>query len=201
MLRILWIVVGVLVLHFAVVNGRPDIAYYVLLALILSNMLFGLRANRRVPRIVLTLLVVMAALTLPVLSGQVAASEFLVWAPAIIYFCLMTLFGSTLLPDRIPLITQVHFTRIETPTLAGKRYTFLLTVGWTIVFMVFALQAAWLASHSDLATWSWWTNILNPLIMLVFFLGEHLLRPRGLGSSSPIDTMRAIANTQYWTQR
>lgn len=201
MLRILWFVIGVLVLHTAVVNGRPDVAFYVLLALILSNTLFGFRAKLGLARIVLPLLIVVAVLMLTVFVGLVEESEILVWAPAIIYFALMTLFATTLLPGRVPLITQVHFTRIETPTSAGKRYTYLLTIAWTILFVVFALQAAWLASRSDLATWSWWTNIVNPLIMVVFFLGEHLLRPRELGSTSPIDTMRAIANTQFWTQR
>jgi len=102
-------------------------------------------------------------------------------------------FGITLRAGREPLITR--YTRLEHGEVpAGlARYTRLLTLLWTIFFLLFAAaNAATLAGHGPAAGVS---AAFNLGLAAAFFLGEHLVRgglfPE-LGPARPSRTLRTI---------
>ena len=85
-------------------------------------------------------------------------------------------FGITLRPGSTALITAMAERMHQQFTPAMRAYTRALTCGWTLYFVVMLLLSLSLYAA---APWSWWSlfgNVLTPLALAVFFVGEHLLR-------------------------
>ena len=95
-----------------------------------------------------------------------------------IHAALAWLFASTLRAGGTPLITALAQSVHQVFTPAMRRYTGQLTRAWALYFVAmiglsFAIYA--------LAPWPWWSlfcNVLTPLAVGVFFVGEHILRYR-----------------------
>ena len=102
----------------------------------------------------------------------------LLYAPPVainLAFC--ALFARTLRRDREPLVTR--FARIErggqlAPDL--ERYTRNLTRAWTGFFVLMAAISATLAVTGPIAAWSLFSNLLNYLLVVLFFLLEYVYR-------------------------
>jgi uncharacterized membrane protein len=58
------------------------------------------------------------------------------------------------------------------------RYTRNVTLAWVIFFTVLALESLLLALYGSTLVWSLFTNFLNYIFLLLFFLVEYLLRVR-----------------------
>lgn len=123
-------------------------------------------------------------------QGAIAA---VLLPPVLVNLGLCYIFGKTLLPGRTPLIT--HFSSIN---FSGNipeplvSYTRLLTVLWTTLFAVMVIESAAVAAYADLAAWSWTVNILNPAIMVAFFVIEHFYRLVKYSDCGPHSLVRAI---------
>jgi uncharacterized membrane protein len=98
--------------------------------------------------------------------------------PVLINLVMALVFGSTLLPGATPLITQ--FSQIMKGNLDAKalRYTRYVTLAWVIFFIFLALESLLLALYASNLVWSLFTNFVNYLFLLLFFLAEYLLRVR-----------------------
>jgi uncharacterized membrane protein len=97
--------------------------------------------------------------------------------PVVINLALCGVFARTLVGDREPLVTRIA--RIERsgqlpPDLA--RYTRNLTRAWAGFFVLMAAISVTLAVTGPLAAWSLFTNILNYLLVALFFILEYLYR-------------------------
>lgn len=97
--------------------------------------------------------------------------------PIVINLALCALFAHTLRAGSEPLVSR--FARIErggrlAPDLA--RYTRNLTCAWALFFLVMATISAMLAVTGPLATWSLFSNLLNYLLVVVFFVLEYIYR-------------------------
>ena len=97
--------------------------------------------------------------------------------PIVINLALCTLFARTLRRGSEPLVSR--FARIErggrlAPDLA--RYTRNLTGAWAIFFVAMAIVSAMLAVTGPLATWSLFSNLLNYLLVVLFFILEYTWR-------------------------
>ena len=122
----------------------------------------------------------LAAAAVLVLSLSVAARYpglLLYTPPIVINLALCTLFARTLRRDSEPLVSR--FARIErggrlAPDLA--RYTRNLTCAWAIFFLAMAVVSATLAVTGPLATWSLFSNLLNYLLVVLFFILEYTWR-------------------------
>ena len=112
------------------------------------------------------------------------------------------IFGRTLLPGREPLITR--FRRLEWGEVSAPlaRYTKVLTVSWTLLMTAMTIEVAVLAVLLDLETWSWYANVLNPLIAVAFFGLEHIYRfwrYGGSGEHSLWRTFKVLMRRESWT--
>ena len=97
--------------------------------------------------------------------------------PVVINLALCVLFGRTLRRGGEPLVSR--FARIErggrlAPDLA--RYTRNLTRAWAGFFLLVAATSVMLAVTGPLAAWSLFTNILNYLLVVLFFILEYVYR-------------------------
>lgn len=137
-------------------------------------------------------------------NGLEEASSIVLAPPVLINVYFFFLFGKTLLPGRVPLIT--HFSRINLKgsipyPLAG--YTRLLTILWTGLFAVMAIESAALAAFAGLELWSWMVNIVNPGIAVAFFILEHFYRVYRYHRFGPFSLVRALnimMRPESWVQ-
>ena len=95
---------------------------------------------------------------------------------AILYLGLAALFGVTLLPGRIPLVTQMAHEVEPRLTPRMLAYTRRVTWLWALygpVQVVASLLLLWLA---PLGTWSMFVNLLDLPLLAAVFLGEFAFR-------------------------
>ena len=97
--------------------------------------------------------------------------------PLAINIGLCALFARTLRPGSEALLSR--FARIHRGgelALDLARYTRKLTAAWAVFFLVMALISATLAVTGPLAAWSLFSNLLNYLLVVLFFVLEYVYR-------------------------
>ena len=96
---------------------------------------------------------------------------------ALVYAGLLILFGLSLRPGRVPLVTalshQIHGPLPPTVDCYTRRVTW----AWCLFFLLQLLVSACLIAFAPVAWWSAFVNILNAPLLAVMFLGEKLSRP------------------------
>ena len=90
---------------------------------------------------------------------------------------LLIVFGSSLTPGRVPLITMVS-ERLSggplTPEL--NRYTRSVTLAWCCFFVLELIISLLLLLFAPLAVWSLFTNVLTMPLVVTMFLAEYAYR-------------------------
>ncbi len=104
------------------------------------------------------------------------AMDVLYLPPVLINIALMILFGRTLLPGATPLVARVASLWRGPLDLAVAQYTRRVTISWTIFFALMLLESITLALFAPLHIWSLFTNFLNYVFVLLFFVIEYQLR-------------------------
>jgi len=116
----------------------------------------------------------------------------------VINLALCALFARTLRRGEEPLVSR--FARLSrggrlAPDLV--RYTRNLTRAWASFFLLMAVVSATLAVTAPLATWSLFSNLVNYLLVVVFFVVEYLyrrLRYRHHPHASPWQMILSLRN-------
>ena len=128
-----------------------------------------------------------------------AVPGFLLYVPPVaINLALLALFARTLRAGSEPMVSR--FARIERggtlpPDLA--RYTRNQTRAWAAFFALMAAISATLAATGPLAAWSLFSNLLNYLLVAVFFVLEYVyrrVRYRHHTHATPWRTLRLITH-------
>ena len=96
--------------------------------------------------------------------------------PVLINIALMTLFGRSLLPGATPLVARIASLFRGSLDHELALYTRRVTIAWTIFFALMAAESVALALFAPLHIWSLFTNFLNYVFMLLFFVIEYQLR-------------------------
>ena len=154
--------------HLAVLSG------YILPALILLGGIFSLVIIRTGRRWLLPLI----PLTLTLLWLWQSTAELILLPPILTSLLLALVFASTLAPGATPLVTQ--FSQLMQGELDAKaiRYTRQVTIAWVVFLGLMTIEEVALALYASPLVWSLFTNVLNYLFLLLFFLAEYLLRIR-----------------------
>jgi uncharacterized membrane protein len=129
-----------------------------------------------------------------------------VYAPPIaLNLALCALFGVSLSGGSEPLVGR--FARLERGggPLPGDlaRYTRRLTVVWTLFFALMAGISAALALHGPELAWSLFTNLVNYLLVALFFALEYAyrrLRFRHYVHASPAEFVRRLAANRVFAR-
>jgi len=118
-----------------------------------------------------------------VLAGGLVASfptaeRLLLLPPVAISGALLVLFGTSLRPNQVPLVTRIarYLRGYPDPTLDS--YTRRVTQVWVAFFAFLTVETTILALAAPSWLWAFFTGFLNYLLAGGLFLGEYLFRVR-----------------------
>lgn len=77
---------------------------------------------------------------------------------------------------------------------ALMRYTWKVTLAWTVFFTLCALASVLLFAFGPIEAWSAFANLGTPLLLGAMFVGEYLIRQRALPAHASV-TIRRIVET------
>ncbi|MBE9554612.1 MAG: hypothetical protein IMF05_14200 [Proteobacteria bacterium] len=197
-IKVIGAILGIGLIHYAFIFEHPETGFYGLMMLALPGILFG----RILVRLVF-LVIGAIALFSAIGYGEPGAGPYLLLAaPVCINLMLMVLFGVTLLPGRIPLITRFsRFDRLQTTGPEIDRHTRMVTALWTGYFAVIVAATVLLAVAGNFLTASWIVTVGSPAGSATLFLLEHLyrhFRRDMFGQASVFRTLRVIAHPEAW---
>jgi uncharacterized membrane protein len=161
-----------LCLHAAILSGRPDWAPAITALMAVGGLVLWVLATRRAQTALVS-----AALATGLSLLVTLAPEIVLYAPPIlINLGLALTFGSSLRAGRVPIITR--FAALERPVLPADLtlYTRRLTCAWTAFFAAMAALSLTLAAGASPDTWSVFSNIVNYVLVGIFFAGEYVYR-------------------------
>jgi uncharacterized membrane protein len=198
-LRVVVVAMVVLLFHALALTGRPAWCLAIMLAGAVAALVY-LVVRRRPKGLIAaaaaTVLVLGPLVGLAFLSSPAWAKAIFV-PPVLINLAVAIIFGLSLRPGQVPLVTRlaiIHHDGDLPPPLFG--YTRLLTVMWTAVTGIMAVEAALLALFVDLSTWSWIVSVANPAILITLFFGQFWYRSwryRAYGKVTVSGAIRKIA--------
>jgi len=105
---------------------------------------------------------------------------FIYMPPVLILFGLFFLFSQSLFGDQIPLITRYAMMLNDKDKIDERHYNYtrILTILWSIFFLLMAITSLSLAIFSSLDTWSLFTNVISYILISAFFVIEFYVRKR-----------------------
>ena len=161
-----------LLVHLAVVCEEPILLAAAIVALATGILLVKLKALS-LSAWLLWLGICLTAIILNIFDIALYA---LYMPPIILPLLLCYVFGSTLLPGRTPLVTDIG-QKARGP-LGDKmnRYTLRVTQLWCLFFLLSALFSCCLAVFASDQFWSLYTNVISYLLTGVLFVGEFIYR-------------------------
>ena len=98
---------------------------------------------------------------------------------------LAVLFGSSLLPGRLPLVTRMASLLHPEPDADRNRYTRQVTWAWTIYLATIALTSVTLFLAGWTVAWSWLANVLTLPLLALMFVIEFIVRKYRLPNEAP----------------
>jgi uncharacterized membrane protein len=203
-LRVAQTLIYVGIVHGLALTERPVLAIGALAAFFAASVAINVatRGSRAELAFWSVALAVALAIVFAADRGWKGAVTVVLLPPVLVNLGLLYIFGKTLLPGRVPLITRfstINFSgRIPAPLVS---YTRRLTILWAALFAIMVAESAVVGAYADLATWSWTVNILNPVVMVAFFVAEHfyrLFRYSDCGPHSLIRAIRIVIRPDAW---
>jgi len=190
--------------HLLTVAERPSVLMLALGVTPLTIMALIAALHSRMRWLALTLLALLALtvlLYLEELRNHVNWLYFMQHAGAMVL--LAVTFGSTLgRGDTDALCSRV--TRLMLPGPADPtymRYTWKVTVVWTIYFIASAIVSVGLFFFGPIAVWSYFANLLTPVIVGLMFVVEYLVRVRVLPDRAHFSIAQTIQAYRTYERR
>lgn len=158
--------------HFEVLGTIHGLAAVMLLVIVAWFLVAAVRARRGA----------LAGWWLALLSGAILLLAYgnerwlLSLPPILINAVLMIVFARTLRQGSVPMISR--FAAIWRGTLDAKtrHYTLRATQAWVIFFAVMAMESVFLALLASPQIWSLFTQLLNYVFVVLFFVLEYAVR-------------------------
>lgn len=111
------------------------------------------------------------------------------------------MFGRTLGSHESALCSRIAKIAIAAPLDAAYfRYTWKVTLAWTLYFAVSTLLSLSLFALAPLAYWALFAAVLTPLSLGLMFGGEYLVRQFALPDSPPFSIAQTIQSYRKYTQ-
>ena len=190
--------------HLLTINERPSLLMLALGVTPLTVMALLAAWHSRMRWLALTLL---AILGLTVLLYLEALRNHVNWLYFMQHAGTMTLlaitFGSTLgRGDADALCSRVTRLMLAGPAdPVYMRYTWKVTLIWTAYFIASGLLSVGLFFYGPLAVWSYFANLLTPVIVGLMFVIEYLVRVRVLPNRAHFSIAQTIKAYRSYEQR
>jgi uncharacterized membrane protein len=176
------------VVHFTVLSPQLlPIALSLLLALVLFGLIEAIRTHDKLS--ILTLIAVIAGMVLLMSRGETLHIFYI--TPVLINVAFFLLFAKSLRPGNIPLITRIATLirgQLE-PQVA--HYTRKLTEWWAWFFVIIIVETIALTLYAPMLIWSIFSNFLNYLFIVIFFIVEYHVRIRWLSDVEHLSFLEA----------
>lgn len=116
---------------------------------------------------------------------------------------LFVTFGSTLMKEHEQALCSRIAAFIAPEPLDANylRYTWQVTLAWSLYFAVSALLSAVLFFFAPIEAWSVFANFVTPVTLGIMFVGEYLLRVRLMPNAPRVSVSATILAYQKYTQR
>jgi len=115
---------------------------------------------------------------------------------------LFIMFGSTLGSHENALCSRIAKIAIAEPLDAHYlRYTWRVTLAWTLYFLVSAGISTGLSFLGPLALWAFFAAVLTPVSLGIMFAGEFLIRLRALPDRPHFSIAQTIRSYREYTRR
>ncbi len=206
-LRLSLVASAFLAIHFAILQDRLSWAVALIFCSLALTVAAGALRRGEGRRLSRSLLAV-ALLALAASSFWWRPSDArmaLILPPLLGYIMTSAIFGFSLLPGQKPVIVRMcHVTQGETLPEGLEAYARALTFGWALLPILFAIVSLLVLLVFGLSAWSWFCNILSPLLLAAFFIGEHFYRAWRLphvGKPSILRTLVVLLDTASWQRR
>jgi uncharacterized membrane protein len=197
-IRSIGALMGIGLIHYGFISDHSAVGFYGMALLAFAGLLSG-------PLIFRLVFLTIGTIALFAAAGFGAPGVgpyMLLAAPIFINLMAMLIFGLTLLPGRVPLITRFsRFDKMQTASPAVDRHTRLITALWAGYFAAIVIATVVMAFAGAFLAASWIVTVISPAGSAVLFLLEHLYRHfrRDLfGQASVFRTLRVIAHPEAW---
>lgn len=115
---------------------------------------------------------------------------------------LAVMFGSTLDRPENAICSRIALFALASGVDAGYlRYTWKVTLAWTIYFALSALLSIALFFFSSLEIWSLFATLLTPLLVGAMFAGEYLIRLRALPNRAHFSIAQTVRAYREYSRR
>ncbi len=126
----------------------------------------------------------------------------LIAPPFLGYLLTSAVFGYSLLPGKEPLITRLcRLMRRGALPDGLEEYARMLTWAWAFLPAFLAAAALGIYGAFGVTAWSWASNVVNPALLVTFYVGEHVYRglylPH-LGTPSILETVEVMFDPVSW---
>lgn len=190
--------------HLAASSEHPPIVALIVGLLPLGAVALVAAWNSRAPTLALLLFAACAlaiAINLDNLRSHAAWLYFVQHAGAMILLTIT--FGSTLGRGHQDALCS----RIAGFVIPGQldadylRYTWKVTVAWTVYFAASAILSVLLFVFGPVEVWSFFANVLTPVLLGVMFGGEYLIRLRTMPGRSHFSISQTIQAYREYSRR
>ncbi len=115
---------------------------------------------------------------------------------------LAAMFGLTLGSHESALCSRIALVAIAQPLDADYlRYTWQVTLAWTVYFISCALLSVMLFFAARLDVWSWFAAVATPVSVGLMFLGEYLIRLRALPGRPHFSIAQTVRSYRQYSQK
>jgi uncharacterized membrane protein len=161
-----------LLTHLAIILNIPKLQASAIFILATGLLYNSLKAGHKIAWLILIGISLLA-----VASIWFQLANYALYVPPILLPLLfLGVFGQTLLPGQVPLVTAIGEESRGPLSAAMKNYTRNVTIMWTLIFLgmvISSMLLLWLASPE---LWSLFTNIINYIAVGAVFAGEYIYR-------------------------
>ena len=158
--------------HLSIVYHLPVLRVSLLLVLLIALVALAVRKGRGFLYATLCLVALTAMVSL--WNGRLVDLVYL--PPIIVNVLLLIVFGRTLLPGKVPLVTRMATFLRGNIDADHARYTRRVTQAWAIFFATLVIECVVLAVVTPLEIWSLFANFVNYLLVFLFFVVEFHIR-------------------------
>ncbi|GMT41526.1 MAG: ketosynthase [bacterium] len=162
-----------LVLHFSIYSGHIDLVV-IYMAFLLSFPFLSVVLRWRRPKPWQVIAVALAIIL--VISAEGNEQYIVKFVPLSVNAVLLWFFASTLVSGRTPLVTRFASLMRDDMPPAVLVYTRRATIAWMIYFLVILIVSLLLAFYAPIEMWSFFSNILSYVLLLMMFLAEFTVR-------------------------
>jgi uncharacterized membrane protein len=182
--------------YFAAASAHPSVGATLLgtLPLAAAALAFAWQSRARVLALALLALAAIAvALTFGALRSHARWLYFAQHFGAM--SALAVTFGATLGGDHAHALCSRMASAMQggsTADAALMRYTWKVTLAWTVFFVLCALTSVLLFALGPISAWSAFANLLTPVLLGAMFVGEYLIRGRTMPEHAHLGIPRII---------